>query len=124
MTGGKLWSIPIWTASAKIGRQPRNPILKVSGMDCGACVAKVEKAVRRLPGISDVQVNLMSETMTLGRTQDGASADVVERQVAALGIPNVSRAISPTSKAVVPTWQMDAEDGCCGHDHAHHLRPP
>jgi copper chaperone CopZ len=51
---------------------------KVSGMDCGACVAKVEKAVRHLAGICDVQVNLMSETMTLGRRPDGASEDAVE----------------------------------------------
>ena len=91
---------------------------KVSGMDCGACVAKVEKAVRRLPGISDVQVNLMSETMTLGRTQDGASADVVERQVAALGY-RVSRAISPTSPLSV--LADGCGGGCCVHsDHSDH----
>ncbi len=88
----------------------------VSGMDCGACVAKVEKAVRRLPGISDVQVNLMSETMTLGRAPDGASADVVERQVAALGY-RTSRTAS--KEAVVRT--AGCGDGCCGHDRAHHL---
>ncbi len=90
---------------------------KVSGMDCGACVAKVEKAVRRLPGIYDVQVNLMSETMTLGRAPDGASVDVVERQVAALGY-RTSRTAS--KEMVVPT--AGCGDGCCGrdHDHGHH----
>jgi Cd2+/Zn2+-exporting ATPase len=88
---------------------------KVSGMDCGACVAKVEKAVRRLPGISDVQVNLMSETMTLGRSPDGASAAVVERQVEALGY-RTSR--TGSKEAVVPT--AGCGDGCCGHDHTHH----
>jgi copper chaperone CopZ len=58
---------------------------RVSGMDCGACVSKVETAVKRLPGIANVQVNLMSETLTLSRAADGAAAEAVERQVAALG---------------------------------------
>ncbi len=91
---------------------------KVSGMDCGACVAKVEKAVRRLPGISGVQVNLMSETMILARAPDGASADVVERQVVALGY-KVSRAVPQAVELPVPAAGHGG--GCCGHsDHPGH----
>ena len=37
---------------------------RVTGMDCASCVAKVEKAVSRLPGVQDIQVNLMAETLT------------------------------------------------------------
>ena len=32
--------------------------LPVSGMDCGGCVLSVDKAVRALPGVSEVQVSL------------------------------------------------------------------
>ena len=57
----------------------------LQGMDCASCVAKVERAVKRLPGISEVAVNLMAERLTLRRAPEGATAEAVERQVAALG---------------------------------------
>ena len=58
---------------------------RVRGMDCASCVAKVETAVRRLPGIIGVEVNLMAERLTVRRLTDGAAAEAVERQVVALG---------------------------------------
>jgi Cd2+/Zn2+-exporting ATPase len=86
---------------------------RVEGMDCAACVAKVEKAVSRLPGISDIQVNLMAERLSLRRAGDGASAEVIERQVTALGY----RA-RPLASAEGPA-RDHAHGGCgCGHDHA------
>ncbi|HMM51544.1 MAG: copper chaperone [Lautropia sp.] len=33
-------------------------VLPVAGMDCGGCVRSVDKAVRALPGVADVQVSL------------------------------------------------------------------
>ncbi|MCP6600494.1 cation transporter, partial [Klebsiella pneumoniae] len=30
----------------------------VEGMDCASCVAKVEGALKRMPGVSDILVNL------------------------------------------------------------------
>lgn len=36
----------------------------VTGMSCAACSAHVEKAVRALPGMQDVQVNLLAGSMT------------------------------------------------------------
>ena len=35
----------------------------VTGMTCGACVAHVEKAVKKLPGVQDVAVSLMTNSM-------------------------------------------------------------
>ncbi|MHB1419491.1 MAG: heavy metal translocating P-type ATPase [Bacillota bacterium] len=37
-------------------------LLTVRGMSCSACVAKVEKVVRALPGVSEVVVNLPAES--------------------------------------------------------------
>ena len=37
----------------------------VSGMTCASCVARVEKALTRLPGVSSASVNLATETATL-----------------------------------------------------------
>ncbi len=53
---------------------------RVGGMDCASCAAKVERAVSRLPGVQDIQVNLMAETLTarLGAGSDPAAvADTV-----------------------------------------------
>ena len=34
-------------------------------MDCGACAAKVRGAVERLPGVSEVDVTLMNERLSM-----------------------------------------------------------
>lgn len=85
----------------------------VGGMDCAACVAKVEKAVARLPGVSDIRVNLMAERLSLTRAEGGATAEAIERQVAALGY--TARRVADAAP-VVPA----RAGGCCGHDHAGH----
>ncbi|RVT91505.1 cadmium-translocating P-type ATPase [Rhodovarius crocodyli] len=54
-------------------------------MDCAACVAKVTKAVERLPGVSEVQVNLMTEKLSLALDTDRTRPEAVIRQVEALG---------------------------------------
>lgn len=37
----------------------------VTGMSCAACSAHVDKAVRSIPGVSDVSVNLLANSMTV-----------------------------------------------------------
>lgn len=39
--------------------------LGVAGMTCASCVARVEKALTRVPGVSAASVNLVSETATV-----------------------------------------------------------
>lgn len=57
---------------------------KVSGMDCAACVAKIETAVKRIDGVSAVKVGLQSETLTVGLVTPATSADV-EKAVRGFG---------------------------------------
>ncbi len=47
------------------GTQNARAEIKVAGMTCVMCVKTVEKSLCRLPGISDAQVNLGSETATV-----------------------------------------------------------
>ena len=35
----------------------------VTGMSCAACVARVEKAVRQVPGVTEVSVSLLTNQM-------------------------------------------------------------
>lgn len=46
--------------------------LRVTGMDCGSCAAKVENAVRRLPGVERIEVSVTAETLPVNH---GSSTD-------------------------------------------------
>ncbi len=37
----------------------------ITGMSCAACVSRVEKAVKKLPGVDDCSVNLLTNSMTV-----------------------------------------------------------
>ena len=49
----------------------------VKGMSCAACVARVEKAVSSLDGVSDVSVSLITNSMTLNLSSPSGSSDVI-----------------------------------------------
>ena len=40
-------------------------ILPITGMTCANCVATIERNLKRVPGVSDVAVNLSSERATV-----------------------------------------------------------
>ncbi len=50
--------------------------LPVEGMTCASCVARVEKALKRVPGVASAQVNLATETATVALAQ-GASPEAL-----------------------------------------------
>ena len=62
----------------------RETRFRVAGMDCAACGSKIENAVRRLPGVSDVTVSVSAGTMKVKHTGDDVR-EATERQVTALG---------------------------------------
>jgi len=56
---------------------------RVDGMDCASCARKIETALTRVPGVSDIAVNVSTETL---RLRAGAEAsEHVERVVRDLG---------------------------------------
>jgi Cu+-exporting ATPase len=53
--------------------------LQITGMTCASCVARVEKALTRLPGVTEANVNLATSTARLHRLAGSASdADMVQ----------------------------------------------
>lgn len=56
--------------------------LKVDGMTCGSCVASVTKALKRVPGVQDVEVDL---GRGIARVSGEHAAHQVPQLVAALG---------------------------------------
>lgn len=100
-------------------------VWRVEGMDCAACVAKVTKAVQRLPGVSDVEVNLMAERLSVSLAPGAGTSDAVVKQVEALGytatLLNSSSAQAPVqSTSHVHGPQCDHDHDHAGHDHKGH----
>ncbi|MGX8680889.1 MAG: cation transporter, partial [bacterium] len=49
----------------------------VMGMTCASCQAHVEKSVRNLKGVNDVNVNLLSENMVVNYDENVCSVDEI-----------------------------------------------
>jgi Cd2+/Zn2+-exporting ATPase len=57
---------------------------RVDGMDCASCARKIETALARVPGVSDVAVNTTTEMLRL-RVPDHGTGEQVEKVVRELG---------------------------------------
>ncbi len=53
--------------------------LQIEGMTCASCVARVEKALRKVPGVTDATVNLATETACVR-----SASSVVDAAIAAI----------------------------------------
>ena len=84
----------------------------VTGMDCGSCATKIKDAVARLPGVSGVEVGIMSERLRLTLDEAQTGRDKIEKTVRALGYEIAPRAAGARKDFVLP----GAHDG---HDHDH-----
>lgn len=52
--------------------------LKLEGMTCGHCVASVTKELAKLPGATDIQVDLASQSAKLSTDDSVAESQVAE----------------------------------------------
>lgn len=82
--------------------------MRVEGMDCPACALKIENAMQRLPGVTDINVSYTAGTLFLKLDEDRTSTRAIEEKVRALGYTPVS-ASAPDIKAPErirrPWWQ-------------------
>ena len=84
---------------------------RVSGMDCGSCAAKIETALRRVPGIRAVRVSVPGGTVTISH-EAALGADAVVRPLAALGYG--AAPADPVAEPAAP----DCGGSCCGSAHS------
>ena len=91
----------------------------VSGMDCGSCAAKIRDAVTRMPGVSGVEVSIMSERLRLTLDEAQTGRDKVEKTVRALGYEIAPRAASTKREFVLPSANIPKADGGTHSDHDH-----
>ena len=59
----------------------------VTGMDCGSCATKIKDAVARLPGVSGVEVGIMSERLRLTLDEGQTAKDRIEKTVIPSPLP-------------------------------------
>ena len=52
---------------------------KLIDLDCANCAAKMETAIKKLPGVSDATVSFMTQKMTI--EADDAQFDAIMKQV-------------------------------------------
>jgi Cd2+/Zn2+-exporting ATPase len=97
----------------------------VTGMDCGSCATKIKDAVARLPGVSGVEVGIMTERLRLTLDETQTKRDKIEKTVRALGYQIAPRAAGAKKDFVLP-GAHDGHDHEAheGHDHAGHDHGP
>lgn len=83
----------------------------VNGMDCAGCATKIDTAVRRMPGVSDVNVSVTAGTMTLQHDLS-SDLDAVQAKVRGLGY-----AVTPLGKGTEVATEQPGHEG---HDHSGH----
>jgi Cd2+/Zn2+-exporting ATPase len=88
---------------------------RVEGMDCAGCAAKIDTAVRRLPGIEEVSVSATAGTMTVRHNGQSDLAQL-ERAVTGLGY-----GIAPANR---PSGSASGHHDGAKHDHAGHDHGP
>jgi len=86
---------------------------RVGGMDCAACASKIETAVRRLPGVTGVDVSVTAGTMSVHHGEPLPAASVTQA-VTRLGYSVTD------ANAGAP---RQADDSHADHDHDHEHGP-
>ncbi|PYD88310.1 cadmium-translocating P-type ATPase [Pseudomonas syringae pv. pisi] len=91
-------------------KQMNNTVLNIEGMTCASCVARVEKALRAVPGVSGASVNLATEKASV---QGQAAPEILMAAVHAAGyeaeleLPDAAGAAPARRKetgATLPAW--------------------
>jgi Cd2+/Zn2+-exporting ATPase len=59
--------------------------LRIEGMDCAACALKIENAMKRLPGVSDINVSYTQESMAIMLDAERTPPRIVEAKIKSLG---------------------------------------
>jgi len=90
---------------------------RVGGMDCAACATKIDTAVRRLPGVTEVAVSVTAASMVVDHAPD-ADLVTLQRRVAGLGYT-----IAPGGTGEVAGSGTHASHGHSQGDWHSHVHP-
>lgn len=88
---------------------------QVTGMSCGGCAARVQRALDAMPGVADVSVNLTGETAQLRLAAGQSAADLVQTLTGAGYPARVSQARLQTENMSCASCVGRAERALMAH---------
>ena len=54
---------------------------KLQDLDCANCAAKMEEAIKKIPGVNDASISFMTQKMTVETADDAAFDDIMKQVV-------------------------------------------
>src|SRR4051794_21499054 len=90
---------------------------RVSGMDCGSCAAKIETALKRIPGVQEVSVSVPAGTVLVTHREITTPAQIA-RQVTGIGYGIARREDPAGSKSTEHEPHQHRNDD---HHHGPHV---
>jgi Cd2+/Zn2+-exporting ATPase len=91
---------------------------RLEGVDCPSCATKIDTAVRRIPGVTEVMVSVTTQTLSVTHAPD-TDLDALIRQINSLGFRATRHTPTPIPLSAISRHQPEP---CCGghhHDHNH-----
>src|SRR5438094_5244757 len=85
----------------------------LEGMTCASCAMRIEKGLKKVPGVADATVNLATERATVNFDPAQATMDDLVKKVEAVGYkasPIVEHAPAPAAP-IPPALSQSAERG-------------
>lgn len=83
----------------------------VSGMTCAACQVAVKRAVTKMDGVSDVNVNLMTNSMVVDYNEDRVNTDDIIKNVVKAGYnANTKEKTQNKNKEKFDIWESQLKD--------------
>ena len=98
------------TSTALPDRRPIEIVLPIEGMTCASCVNRIERFLKRTPGVEDATVNLATERATVSVDPAIAGRDELVRAVEAAGYdvrPDRREAAGASTMAVAAELAAD-----------------
>ena len=96
----------------------RRTRFRVEGMDCASCAAKIDKAVRRIPDVTDVNVSVVAGTVSVEHG-DKLDLDTLAQKVNRPGYKATRLGAVKKSKAAETAHGQGRKSNHADHDHEH-----
>lgn len=94
---------------------PTQTRFRVEGMDCASCASKIDTAVRRLPGVTDVSVSVSAGTMSVNHDGD-VDLKGLQKKVGGLGYKVAEIMVNSSTTDVLGNDRYDADHGVRDRD--------
>lgn len=81
----------IWAGTAGAA-PPETVVLDAANMTCPACSITIEKALEKVPGVTDTEIDTEASTVTVTFDSDRTSSSAIARAITEAGFPAKARA--------------------------------